>query len=235
MCFIPRLWLKVVPFALLAFLASAGIAGSAATRDVKPFTYIFIVKSVTATGTFTTVNAETGATGTSTIRVHLDKPTKKIYLTWLGKRDGGMHNGSGSSGIKFVGEAVFKDSAKPSCNKTFPITSAGSHPFAGFILGYARERVVTHPTFAGMVGRFPMVTGYPAQPDGPCGRVRKDWWETAHGSFPFPAIVKKKNFALRGRQPKRDLGDGESVEWSLVMKVHKVRFIPISCKIAHGC
>lgn len=228
MRFIPHTRLKVLPLALLALLVTAGAAGSAATKDVKPFSYSFVVTSVTATGTY----AINGAT--ATIHVHLTKPTGKVQLVWLGKRDGGMKNGSGSSQITFVGEAVFTDPGMPSCNKTFPITSAGSHPFAGILLGYARERVVTHPIFYVMVGRFPMVTGYPAQ-DGVCGRVRKDWWETAHGSFPYPAIVKKKTFTLRDRQPLRDLGDGESVEWSLEMNVRKIRFIPISCQKAKGC
>ncbi len=228
MRFIPHIRLKVLLVALPVLLATAGAAGSAATKDVKPFSYSFVVTSVTATGTYTINGA------TSTIHVHLTKPTKKVQLVWRGKRDGGTKNGSGSSQITFVGEAAFTDPSMPSCNRTFPITSAGSHPFAGLLLGNARERVFTHPIIYVMVGRFPMVTGYPAH-DGVCGRIRKDWWETAHGSFPYPAIVKKKGFTLRDRQPLRDLGDGESVEWSLEMKVRKVRYIPISCEVAKGC
>lgn len=181
-----------------------------------------------ATGTFTINGA------TSEIKVHMTQPTKKIQMVWLGKHDGGSRNGSGSASITFTGEAVFTDPGMPSCNKTFPITSAGSHPFAGIILGNARDRVVTHPIFYAMVGRFPMVTGYPGSAN-KCGLVRKDWWETAHGSWPFPAIVKKKTFTLRDHRPLEDLGDGESVEWSLEMKVRKVRFIPISCAKAKGC
>ena len=227
MRFIPRIRF-IIPLALLALLASAGVAGSAATRDVKPFTYIFRVTSVTASGVYTINGA------TSTIHVHMTAPTKKIYLTWLGKHDGSMHNGAGASGIKFVGTAVFVDPSMPSCNKTFPITSAGLHPFASVILANARDRVVTHPTFYMMVSQFPMVSGYPAS-NGVCGKVRKDLAEDAHGSFRFPGIVKKRGFTLRDGQPTRDLGDGESIEWKLVTKVRKIRYIPISCAVAKGC
>lgn len=219
---------RIVPLALLALLASAGVAGSAATTDVTPFSYSFVVTSVTASGTFTSNGA------TATIHVHLTQPTKKIQMVWLGKHDGGSKNGSGGAQITFTGEAVFTDPGMPSCNKTFPITSAGSHPLVGIILGNARERVVTHPIFYALVGRFPMVTGFPGH-DGVCGLVRKDWWETAHGSWPFPAIVKKKSFTLHDHKPLTDLGDGESVEWTLDMNVRKVRFIPISCRKAKGC
>jgi hypothetical protein len=226
--FISHLRLEVLLLALLALLATAGVAAPAATRDVKPFSYSFVVASVTATGTF----AINGAT--STIHVHLTAPTKKLQMVWLGKHAPGSSNGSSGAQIRFTGEAVFTDPTMPSCNRTFPITSAGSHPLVAMILGNARDPVVTHPIFYAMVGRFPMITGYPSR-DGVCGKVSKDWWETAHGSFPFPAIAKKKAFILRDHHPLEDLGDGESVEWSLEMHVRRVRFFPISCQKAKGC
>jgi hypothetical protein len=225
---IPRSRLKVLLLALVVGLATAGAAAPAVGHDVKPFSYSFVVTSVTANGIFTINGA------TSTIHVHLTAPTKKIQLVWLGKHAAGSSNGCGSAQITFTGQASFVDPTLPSCNKTFPITSAGSSPGVGITLANARNRVVTHPTFYVLVGRFPMITGAPST-DGVCGRVRKDWWETAHGSFPFPAIVKKKAFVLRDARPLEDIGDGESVEWTLEMHVRKVRFIPISCKKAKGC
>jgi hypothetical protein len=221
--------LRVLGVALFVVLATAGVAAPAATKDVMPFSYTLAVTSVTATGTFTVRGA------TAKIRVHLLKPPKPIVMTWRGRHDGGLFNGVGAAPLTFVGDAVFTDPSAPRCNKTFAITSAGSHPQVSFVLVNARDPVVTHPGIYVKVGRFPMVVGAPAQEDGQCGRIGKDWWESGHGRFAYPSIVKKKEFTVTETHPLENLEDEESVEWSIQMKVRSIRYVPISCKVAQGC
>jgi hypothetical protein len=229
MRFIRHFRLRVLSVALFVVLATAGVAAPAATKDVMPFSYTLAVTSVTATGTFTVRGA------TATIHVHMLKPPKPIVMTWLGRHDSGMLNGTAAAPFVFVGDAVFTDPTAPQCNKTFAITSSGSHPQALFALANARDPVVTHPGIYVKVGRFPMVVGAPAREDGTCGKIGKDWWETGHGRFAYPSIVKKKGFTVTETHPLEDLGDDESVEWSIQMKVRNIRYAPISCRIAKGC
>ncbi len=226
MRFISHIRIKALALALFAVLVLAGVGASAATRDVKPFVYSFRVTSITVTGTFTVGDA------TTTTRTHLSTPTKKVYMTWRGKRDGGMHNGVGATAVVFVGDATYKTVANPSCTRTMNITSSGSQPTVGLVLGGARDRVVTHPSVFVRVGKFPFVTGYPAR-DGVCGKVAKDWWDVASHIYPF-RILKQNGFTLRSHY-KEAFDDGEAMEWTLQMTVRRVRFQPMSCQVAKGC
>ena len=115
MRFISHIRIRTLLLALVAALATAGMAASAATKDVQPFVYTFRVTSITVTGTFTVGDA------TTTTRTHLSTPTGKVYMTWRGKRDGGMHNGTGATTVAFVGDATHYTAADPSCTQTMQI------------------------------------------------------------------------------------------------------------------
>lgn len=225
MRFIPHSRIKVFLLALVAVLATAGVAAPSATKDVQPFVYTFRVTSITVTGTFTFEDAST------TTRIRLTKPSGKVSMVWRGKRDGGLHNGSGGTAVAFVGEATHT-SNDPSCSRTLAVTSSSVTPLVSLGLGGARNRVVTNPTVFVRVGKFPLVTGYPAR-DGVCGKVKRDWWDVASRIHPF-RILKQKTFVFR-KHYQEAFDDGEAINWTLEMTIRRIRFQPISCKAAGGC
>ncbi len=102
---------------------AAGIAAPATTKDVPLFQYVFDVRSVTLTGTYSTPS------GTATTRIHLARPTRKASMIWFGKSGGGLHNGVGTTGIPLVGKAVFESPSDPSCNQTLEVASRGTNMF----------------------------------------------------------------------------------------------------------
>lgn len=225
MRFIPHSRIKVFLLALVVVLATAGVATPAATRDVQPFVYSFRVTSVTVTGTFTFEDAST------TTRIRLTRPSGKVHMAWRGKRDGGLHNGVGATGVAFVGDATHT-SNDPACSRTLTVTSASVNPSASLVLTNARGRVVRNPTVHVRVGKFPLVTGYPAR-NGVCGKVKRDWWDVASRTFPF-RILKQGGFTFR-KHYQEAFDDGEAIDWTLEMKVKRIRFQPISCAEAKGC
>ncbi len=225
MRFIPHSRIKVFLIALVVVLATAGVAAPAATKDVQPFAYTYRVTSVTVTGTFTFEDAST------TTRIHLTRPSRNVSMAWRGKRDGGLHNGVGATAVAFVGEATHT-SNDPACNKTLSVTSKSVTPLVSMVLTNARGRVVTNPTVHVRVGKFPLVTGYPAR-NGVCGKVKRDWWDVASRTFPY-RILKQRSFVFT-KQYKETFDDGEAIDWTLELKVKRIRFQPISCAEAKGC
>lgn len=217
MRFVPHIRIKVFLLALAAVLVTAGVAAPAATKDVQPFVYTFRVTAITVTGTFTFEDAST------TTRIRLTRPSGKVNMTWRGKRDGGLHNGAGATAVAFVGDAVHT-SGDPACNRTLNITSSGATPLVSLVLTGARGRVVRNPTVFVRVGKFPLVTGYPAR-DGVCGKVAKDWWDVASQVYPY-RILKQRGFIFR-KQHKDAFDDGEAIEWTIQMTVRRIRFQPI--------
>jgi hypothetical protein len=226
MRFIANSRIKVFLLALVVVLATAGVATPAATRDVQPFVYTFRVTSVTVTGTFTFEDAST------TTRIRLTRPSRNVSMAWRGKRDGGQYNGVGATAVAFVGEAIHT-SNDPACNQTLAVTSRSVTPVVSLVLGNARDRVVTNPTVHVRVGKFPLVTGYPAR-NGVCGRVKRDWWDVASRSFPFRILKQRGGFVFTKRYQEA-FDDGEAIDWKLELKVKRIRFQPISCAEAKGC
>ena len=223
-----RLGVGTLALALLVSLAAAGIAAPAATKDVPLFQYVFDVRSVTLTGTYWTSG------GTATTRIHLAKPTKKISMIWFGKLGGGLRNGVGGAGISLVGEAVFKSPSDPSCNQTLKVASRATSVFLS--LGGARDPVVTRPTIYADVENIPMAFGYGAHDGVPCKvQVLQGMVDNAHHTFPL-AVLAKKSFTMSVRHPKEDLGDGESIAWSLQMTVRGYSYRPYKCAAGdYGC
>lgn len=216
--------LKALPLVLIALLVTAGVAASAPTKNVQPFIYTFRITSITATGTFTAGDA------TTTTRIHLSAPTRKLHMTWRGRRDAGLNNGTGGTSVLFVGDATHTSASLPSCDRTMKVTSRGVTPLAFLALGGARDNV-TPPTVFVRVGKFPLVTGYPAQ-DGVCGKVARDWWDVASRIYPL-RILKQKGFTHRIHLRVSD--EGETMDWTLQMKIRRVGFRRMSCAVAKGC
>ena len=222
----PRLSTALVGLALAAALTTAGVASSAATKEVAPFSYTYRVTALTVAGTFTIGDA------TTTTRIRLRAPTRKVNMSWWGRRDGRLYNGVGAVVTPFVGSATHR-SGDPKCARTLNVTSAGSSPSVTVALTGARDRPVTNPTIYVRVGKFPLVTGYPVRRDGTCGKVAKDWWDTAKQVFPF-RILKKPGFTMRVHY-REAFDDGEAIDWTVDMTVQRVRFRPIPCGPFGGC
>ncbi|MDQ2980752.1 MAG: hypothetical protein M3R26_00290 [Actinomycetota bacterium] len=199
---------------LVALFAFVGAAFPAATNEVKPFSYFFRVKAVTVTGTFTKDDAST------TTRIHLRKPSGPIRMRWLGSGPAGSQSGGASSYLAFDGDATYT-SSDPKCNRVLKVDSSGSHPIMLLALGGARDSV-TKPTIYVKVQKFPIVTGYPTRPDGTCGKVAKDWWDSASRIYPF-ALLKQKGFVMVVRYAEK-FDDGEAIDWTVRLTVQRISF-----------
>ncbi len=95
---------------------------------------------------------------------------------------------------------------------------------------------MTHPAIDADVENLPMAFGSGAHDGAPCKvQVLQGMVDSAHHTFPL-GVLAKKTFTMRVSHPKDDLGDGESIAWSLQMTVRGYSYRPYKCAAGDsGC
>lgn len=216
----------ILGLGLGAVLATAGAAASSSSKEVAPFSYTYRVTSLTVVGTFTMGDA------TTTTHIKYRTPSRSVNMSWWGRRDARLYNGVGAITTAFAGSATHT-SGDPKCARTLDVSSAGYSPSVALALTGARDHPVTNPTIYVRVGKFPLVTGYPVRPDGTCGKVARDWWDSAKQVFPF-RILKQSGFTMNVHYQEA-FDDGEAIDWTMKMTVRRVRLRAIPCGPSGGC
>lgn len=210
---------------LLVLLSTAGYAAAATAKDVHPFAYTFRITSVTVTATFTH-----GASKVST-NLHLEAPPKQHTLTWLGPENSNAYpSGSVGTLVTLAGEAVYT-SPDSTCAKTLKIHW---HPIP---VGFSTSG---GPIYVS-VTKFPLAiaipgpdSGTPFNPEvGRCGKPKVHWFDNANGFLPL-SVLRRPGFTASDHRKQR-LEDQESIDWTLQVKVQRIRYKALSCAKLPTC
>ena len=219
---------------LILVSSPAGQAAPARTQATPPFKYLFRVTALTMTSTLTYQQSK----ATTTYR--LERPSESRWLTYLGRKPlpGARPRFTAAPVLPVVAKATYS-SADPTCTQTIEFRPSKRRPLQARL--FLSHTWTASPRVRITMDNVPLASPAPGKDSGDpnqkgkCGKPVFDWFDNAVDVVPA-SLLSKPSFTMTFERTERFTDPGiESIDWTVKMVVHRVRYRTINCAKEPGC